>query len=151
MWCPSAPSHGDDERSAFPWRARRVLVSRPAIPHGRPARPKSSRLAPSTIRRPAPLRNHSFRVVTRAGSGRGRWPERGCIGCFVVADQVAHSAHLGARGTSLVSRGSQDELQRLEARMGDHIPWYTLMDDFYADLEVDEWHGTNRFTREGDR
>ncbi len=35
--------------------------------------------------------------------------------------------------------------------MGDHIPWYTLMDDFYADLEVDEWHGTNRFTREGDR
>lgn len=86
--------------------------------------------------------------------GVGRWPERGCIGCSMVADQVAHPAHLGARNTSLayVSRGSQDELQRLKAKMGwEHIPWYTLTDDFDADFGVDEWHGTNAFIRDGDR
>lgn len=57
--------------------------------------------------------------------GVGRWPERGCIGCSMVADQVAHPAHLGARDTSLafVSRGSQGDLQRLKAKMGwEHIP-----------------------------
>ena len=25
------------------------------------------------------------------------WPERGCIGCSMMADQVAHPAHLNAR------------------------------------------------------
>jgi predicted dithiol-disulfide oxidoreductase (DUF899 family) len=94
-------------------------------------------------------------IVYRAfmDPGVGRWPERGCIGCSMVADQVAHPAHLGARDTSLafVSRGSQDDLQRLKAKMGwDHIPWYTLTDDFDADFGVDEWHGTNAFIRDGD-
>ena len=86
--------------------------------------------------------------------GVGRWPERGCIGCSMVADQVAHPAHLGARDTSLafVSRGSQADLARLKARMGwEHIPWLTLTDDFDADFGVDEWHGTNAFIRDGDR
>lgn len=94
-------------------------------------------------------------IVYRAfmDPGVGRWPERGCIGCSMVADQVAHPAHLGARDTSLafVSRGSQDDLLRLKARMGwKHIPWYTLTDDFDADFDVDEWHGTNAFIRDGD-
>lgn len=86
--------------------------------------------------------------------GVGHWPERGCVGCSMVADQVAHPAHLGARDTSLafVSRGSQDDLQRLKAKMGwGHIPWYTLTDDFDADFGVAEWHGTNAFIRNGDR
>ncbi len=95
-------------------------------------------------------------IVYRAfmDPGVGRWPERGCIGCSMVADQVAHPAHLNARDTSLVfvSRGSQDDLQRLKAKMGwKHIPWYTLTDDFDADFGVDEWHGTNAFIRHGDR
>jgi predicted dithiol-disulfide oxidoreductase (DUF899 family) len=28
------------------------------------------------------------------------------------------------------------------------IPWYTLTDDFDADFDVGEWHGTNAFVRD---
>lgn len=99
---------------------------------------------------------HRQLIVYRAfmEPGVGRWPERGCIGCSMVADQVAHPAHLGARDTSLVfvSRGSQTDLQRLKERMGwGHIPWFTLTDEFDADFGVDEWHGTNAFIRDGER
>ena len=95
-------------------------------------------------------------IVYRAfmDPGVGRWPEKGCIGCSMVADQVAHPAHLNARDTSLafVSRGSQADLARLKARMGwEHIPWYTLTDDFDADLDMAEWHATNAFIRDGSR
>ena len=31
------------------------------------------------------------------------------------------------------------------------MPWYSLMDSFDADVDVDEWHGTNAFIRDGDR
>ncbi len=95
-------------------------------------------------------------IVYRAfmDPGVSRWPERGCIGCSMVADQVAHPAHLNARNTSLafVSRGSQADLARLKSHMRwEHIPWYTLTDDFDADFGVDEWHGTNAFIRDDDR
>jgi predicted dithiol-disulfide oxidoreductase (DUF899 family) len=95
-------------------------------------------------------------IVYRAfmDPGVGRWPERGCIGCSLIADQVAHPAHINARDTSLafVSRGSQADLARQKAKMGwEHIPWFTLTDDFDADFGVDEWHGTNAFIRDGDR
>src|SRR5262245_54361656 len=33
--------------------------------------------------------------------GVSRWPEYACIGCSMVADQVANPAHLNARDTSL--------------------------------------------------
>jgi predicted dithiol-disulfide oxidoreductase (DUF899 family) len=82
------------------------------------------------------------------------WPEGACRGCSMVADQVAHPTHLNARDTTLVfvSRAPQADLERLKARMGwEHIPWYTLTDDFDADFGVDEWHGTNAFLRDGDR
>ena len=82
------------------------------------------------------------------------WPEHACIGCSMVADQVAHLAHLNARDTTLAfaSRAPQAEIEHLKARMGwDFIPWYTLTDDFDADFGVDEWHGTNAFIREGDQ
>ena len=82
------------------------------------------------------------------------WPEHACIGCSMVADQVAHPAHLNARDTSLafVSRAPQAEIARLKERMGwQPIPWYTITDDFDADFDVDEWHGTNAFIRDGDR
>jgi predicted dithiol-disulfide oxidoreductase (DUF899 family) len=72
----------------------------------------------------------------------------------MVADQVAHPAHLNARDTSLafVSRAPQADIERLKERMGwTHIPWYTLTDDFDADFGVDEWHATNAFIRDGDR
>ena len=86
--------------------------------------------------------------------GVNGWPEHACIGCSMVADQVAHPAHLNARDTSLafVSRASQPDIERLKARMGwELIPWYTLTDDFDADFDVDEWHGTNAFIRDGNR
>jgi predicted dithiol-disulfide oxidoreductase (DUF899 family) len=80
------------------------------------------------------------------------YPEKGCPGCSFVADQVAHLAHLNARDTTLVfvSRASQEEIARLKERMGWEIPWFTLTDEFDADFDVDEWHGTNVFLREGD-
>jgi predicted dithiol-disulfide oxidoreductase (DUF899 family) len=83
----------------------------------------------------------------------GSYPERACVGCSMVADQVAHPAHLNARDTTLafVSRAPQAEIQGRKERMGWDFPWYTLTDDFDADFGVDEWHGTNAFIREGDR
>jgi predicted dithiol-disulfide oxidoreductase (DUF899 family) len=89
-------------------------------------------------------------VTTYPPSG-GSYPERACVGCSFGADQVAHPAHLNARDTSLafVSRG---DIRGLKARMGwEHIPWYTLTDDFDADFGVDQWHGTNAFIRDGDQ
>ncbi|MEP6704815.1 MAG: DUF899 family protein [Acidobacteriota bacterium] len=80
------------------------------------------------------------------------WPDHACRGCSMVADQVAHPAHLNARDTTLafVSRAPQPEIDRVKARMGwQHIPWYTITDGFDADFGVDEWHGTNAFIREG--
>ena len=92
-------------------------------------------------------------VTTYPASG-GAYPERACAGCSFLADQVAHPAHLNARDTSLafVSRAPQDEIRGLQERMGwRHIPWYSLTDDFDADFDVDQWHGTNAFIREGGR
>ncbi len=82
----------------------------------------------------------------------GSYPERACVGCSFVADQVAHPAHLGGRDTALafVSRAPQAEIQGLKGRMGwEHIPWYEITDEFDADFDVGEWHGTNAFIREG--
>ena len=82
------------------------------------------------------------------------WPEHGCRGCSMVADQVAHPAHLNARDTTLVfaSRAPQEDIARLKQRMGwEHIPWVTITDSFDADFGVDEWHGHNVFIRDGDR
>ena len=84
----------------------------------------------------------------------GSYPERACVGCSMVADQVAHPAHLNARDTTLVfvSRAPQADIQGLKERMGwEAIPWYTLTDDFDADFGVDDWHGTNAFFRDGER
>ncbi len=90
--------------------------------------------------------------VTTYAEG-GSYPERACVGCSFVADQVAHPAHLSGRDTSLafVSRAPQAEIQGLQKRNGwEDIPWYELTDDFDKDFDVGEWHGTNAFVREGD-
>src|SRR6185295_17686494 len=88
--------------------------------------------------------------VTTYAEG-GAYPERACVGCSLVADQVANPAHLNARDTTLafVSRAPQANILGLKARMGwEPIPWYTLTDEFDADFGVDEWHGTNAFIRD---
>ena len=92
-------------------------------------------------------------VTTNPAAG-GTYPERACVGCSMVADQVAHPAHLNARDTTLAfaSRAPQAEIQALKERHGwELIPWYTITDDFDKDFGVDEWHGHNAFIREGDR
>jgi predicted dithiol-disulfide oxidoreductase (DUF899 family) len=85
--------------------------------------------------------------------GVNGWPEHACVGCSLMADQVSDLAHLHARDTSLVfaSRAPQADIQRMTARMGWTIPWYTITDGFDADFGVGEWHGHNAFVRDGDR
>jgi predicted dithiol-disulfide oxidoreductase (DUF899 family) len=81
------------------------------------------------------------------------WPERGCKGCSMVADQVANVAHLNERDTTLVfaSRAPQANIAQLKKRMGWEMPWVTITDSFDKDFGVEEWHGTNVFIRDGDR
>ena len=79
------------------------------------------------------------------------WPEKACMGCSLLADQVSNLAHLNARDVTLVfaSRAPQDRIADLKARMGwMPIPWVTITDDFDADLGVDEWHAHNVFIRD---
>ena len=81
------------------------------------------------------------------------WPEHACVGCSMVADQVAHVAHLNARDTTLAfaSRAPQADIERLKARMGWEMPWYTITDSFDKEFGVNEWHGTNSFIRDGNK
>jgi len=81
------------------------------------------------------------------------WPDHACRGCSFGADQVGHLAHLNARDTTLAfaSRAPQPDIERLKARMGWTMPWYTITDSFDKDFGVDQWHGTNAFFRTGDR
>jgi predicted dithiol-disulfide oxidoreductase (DUF899 family) len=85
--------------------------------------------------------------------GVGTWPDGGCVGCSMMADQAAHPAHLNARDTTLayMSRAPQADIARLKAKMGWQVPWYTVTGDFDADFGVEEWHGTNAFFRDGDQ
>jgi predicted dithiol-disulfide oxidoreductase (DUF899 family) len=92
--------------------------------------------------------------VTTYPAGGGAYPERACVGCSFVADQVSHLAHLNARDTTLAfaSRAPQAEIQGLKERMDwQQIPWYTITDEFDADFGVREWHGHNAFIRDGDK
>ena len=81
------------------------------------------------------------------------WPDSGCGGCSMYADQISHLAHLNARDTTMVvvSRAPQENIDRFRARMGWDFPWYTTTDSFSEDFGVGEWHGTSAFLRDGDR
>ncbi|HTS64916.1 MAG TPA: DUF899 domain-containing protein [Candidatus Acidoferrales bacterium] len=78
------------------------------------------------------------------------WPEHACRGCSLGADQVGNLAHLHARDTTLAyaSRAPQKDIERLKARMGWKMPWYTITDSFDKDFGVDEWHGHNVFVHD---
>jgi predicted dithiol-disulfide oxidoreductase (DUF899 family) len=91
--------------------------------------------------------------VTTYAEG-GSYPERACVGCSFIADQIAHPAHLHARDTTLVfaSRAPQEQIRALKERHGwERITWYTITDDFDKDFGVDEWHGHNAFIRDGEK
>src|SRR3984893_1481557 len=46
------------------------------------------------------------------------WPENGCLGSSLIADQIGHVAHLNARDTTLAfaSRAPQPRIERVKAR-----------------------------------
>ena len=93
-------------------------------------------------------------ITTYAEGTKRRYPQIGCVGCSFIADQIAHPAHLNARDTTLAfaSRAPQIEIKGLKERMGwQHIPWYTITDDWDKDFGVDQWHGHNAFIRDGDK
>ena len=79
------------------------------------------------------------------------WPDHACVGCSFVADQVADVAHLNARDSTLafVSRALQGDIERLKARMGWKMRWYTITDRFdvrskgTSRIQLDfNYHGT---------
>src|SRR5919107_1250855 len=75
-------------------------------------------------------------------------------GPATLADLFEGRRHLIARDVTLAfaSRAPQAELQKLKERHGwEHIPWYTITDDWDKDFGVDEWHGHNAFIREGNQ
>jgi len=91
--------------------------------------------------------------VTTYAEG-GSYPERACVGCSFVADQVADPAHLNARDTTLAfaSSAPQAEIHGLKEHVGWELtPWYTIIDGFDKDSGVDEWHGPNAFVRDAER
>jgi predicted dithiol-disulfide oxidoreductase (DUF899 family) len=104
---------------------------------------------------PGLFQGRSQLIVYRAflEPGVDGWPEHACRGCSMIADHIGNLAHLNARNTTLVfaSRAAQPDIARVKARMGWHMPWYTITDDFDRDFGVDEWHGTNAFIRDGER
>jgi predicted dithiol-disulfide oxidoreductase (DUF899 family) len=82
------------------------------------------------------------------------WPDKGCPGCSMFADNVPNLVHLRARDTSFafVSGGGSPEIERMKRRFGwEAFPWYSTQDDFSADFDVPEYFGLNVFLREGDR
>ena len=86
------------------------------------------------------------------------WPNAGCPGCSMVADQVAHLAHFHARDTSFVfvSRGPLANLQAYRKRMRWNIPWYSsagsdFNQDFGVTTKEGETFGLSVFLRDGDQ
>ena len=86
------------------------------------------------------------------------WPEAGCPGCSMMADQVGHLAHFHARDTSYaqVSRAPLANIERYRERMGWDIPWYSSADnDFNVDFGVStpkgETFGISAFLRDGSK
>lgn len=85
--------------------------------------------------------------------GMEGFPQDGCTGCSMMADEFPHPAHLHARDTSLVlaSRAPQADIERYQARMDWSFDWVTIIDSFDRDFGVDEWSGLTVFLRDGDR
>src|SRR6266705_4445161 len=53
------------------------------------------------------------------------WPDHACVGCSLMADQVADVRHLNARDITFAyaSRAPQPDIARLKARLGGTMPW----------------------------
>ena len=127
------------------WLLRRSTASRPrwfGEPHRRVRGP------PPADRLPRLLRAGGHDLLEG-----GSYPQRACVGCSFVADQVSNLAHLNGRtrrSRSPRAPPGRDPRPEGAARDGS-TSWYTITDDFDKDFDVDEWHGHNAFIREGDR
>ncbi len=92
-----------------------------------------------------------YRFFLDPGMKIANYPEQGCPGCTLFADNLPNLTHLNARDTTLVfvSAGSQEAIRNYRARMGwADWPWYTTLDDFSADFDVSQWFGINVFLRD---
>ena len=84
------------------------------------------------------------------------WPEKGCVGCSFVADQISHLDHIHARDITfaMVSAVPLADIQRLRERYGwKRWPWYATAAPFNHDLDVSDESGNsfglNVFYRDG--
>ncbi len=74
------------------------------------------------------------------------WPDKGCVGCSFVADQISHLDHIHARDITfaMVSAVPLADIQRLRERYGwKRWPWYSGTAQFNRDLDVSDESGNN--------
>jgi predicted dithiol-disulfide oxidoreductase (DUF899 family) len=86
------------------------------------------------------------------------WPDAGCPGCSMFADQIGHPAHFHARDTSLalVSLAPLARIRSYQDRMGWTIPWFSsepsdFNSDFGLSTERGETFGLSVFIREDEQ
>ena len=93
-----------------------------------------------------------YRFFLDPGMKIASYPENGCPGCTMFADNLPNLTHLKARDTTMVfvSAGSEEAIGTYRERMGWDVPWYTTLDDFSADVGVSEYWGVNVFLRDGE-
>jgi predicted dithiol-disulfide oxidoreductase (DUF899 family) len=84
------------------------------------------------------------------------WPEKGCVGCSFVADQISHLDHIHARDITfaMVSAAPLADIARLRERYAwKRWPWYSTTAEFSRDLDVSDESGNsfglNVFYRDG--
>jgi len=84
------------------------------------------------------------------------WPEKGCVGCSFVADQVSHLDHIHARDIAfaMVSAAPFADIARLRDRYGwQRLPWHSTTPAFNRDCDVSDESGNsfglNVFYRDG--
>ncbi|HSV15176.1 MAG TPA: DUF899 domain-containing protein [Tepidisphaeraceae bacterium] len=85
------------------------------------------------------------------------WPDAGCVGCSMVADQFGNLAHFHARDTSLclVSVAPLKNIERFKKRMGWSYPWYSsegtdFNKDFGLTTDKGENYGLSVFIHDDD-
>ena len=74
------------------------------------------------------------------------WPDKGCVGCSMVTDQICHLDHVHARGITfaMVSLAPLPDIQRLRERYGwKRWPWYSGTAQFNRDLDVSDESGNS--------
>lgn len=92
--------------------------------------------------------------------GVGGWPDAGCVGCSMFADNIGQFTplHLKARDISiaLVSLAPLANIEKYKKRMGWNLPWYSSAGtdfnrDFGMTTDKGETHGLSVFFRDGER